>query len=266
MKKVFILLTFAFLTALTACGQSDDVLAIGVNLYPMPEIVELIKDDLLAEGIKIETLQMDYNLLNTPLKNGEIDGNLMQHQYFMEFFNTANNSELVIAQPVYHSIFSLYSDYYSNVEDIEDGETVYIPEDVVNLPRALILLQSAGLITLKPGKTVTATLDDIESNPFNLKFEKKSLGLTPLAYRDGGRRLAVMYPSYAKSAINLGDDSEFLFAEKLNELTATYAISFVTRKDNRNDAKIEKFIEYLTSDKVRNWINENYGWAAKPAF
>src|SRR5690606_34132785 len=221
MKKLWIFISLLSIWALSGCQQSADTLKIGVNFYPMPQIVELIEADLLADGIKVEMVNMDYNLLNTPLNNKEIDGNLIQHQYFMQFFNNANNANLVVAQPVYHSIFSLYSAVYEadseNNINVEDGETVYLPEDVVNLPRALLLLQSAGLITLKEGKTVTATLDDIESNPKNLKFELKSLLLTAHAYNDSGRRLAVMYPSYAKTAIDLGDDSEFLFKEPLNE-------------------------------------------------
>ncbi len=270
MKKILLTITAFSLFVLAACGisnQNADTLKIGVNFYPMPEIVTLITDDLKEAGIKVEQVQMDYNILNTPLANKEIDGNMIQHQYFMEFFNTANNAELVIAQPIYHSKFALYSGVYDSLDDIPNGTTIYIPEDVVNLPRALILLDALGLITLKEGITVTATLDDIASNPKNLVFEPKSLGTTSQAYHSDGSKLAVMYPTYARDTNNeLMDASQVLAYEELNDLTKTYAISFVTRKDNLNDPKIQTFIEYLTSDKVRNWLLENYGWAADPAF
>lgn len=267
MKKAFLLVTVFFLGLITACTTSEDTLKIGVNFYPMPNLVDLINDDLLAEGIKVEQVQMDFNVLNTPLKNGEIDGNMIQHKYFMEFFNQANNAELVIAQPIYHSKFALYSSQYQTLEDIPSGTTIYLPEDVVNLPRALILLDSLGLITLKPGVTVTATLEDIEANPKNLVFEPRSLGTTSSAYHSDGAKLAIMYPTFARDTNNqLMDDTQVLAYEELNELTMTYAISFVTRQDNLEDPRIQKFIEYLTSDKVRNWIIENYGWAAFPAF
>jgi len=233
----------------------------------MPEIVDLIKDDLLTQGIKIEQVQMDYNVLNTPLYNGEIDGNMIQHQYFMEFFNQANDSNLVIAQPIYHSKFALYSSVYDSLEDIPNGTTIYVPEDVVNLPRALILLDALELISLSAGVDVFATLDDIESNPRNLVFEPRSLGTTSSAYHSDGSKLAIMYPTYARDTNNqLMDDSQVLAYEELNDLTRTYAISFVTRANNLNDPRIQTFIEYLTSQKVRTWIEENYGWAATPAF
>lgn len=267
MKKLLLITTTILLGLLTACTYSDDVLKIGVNFYPMPELLDLIEADLLEKGIKIEQVQMDYNVLNTPLNNGEIDGNMVQHQYFMEFFNKANNAELVIAQPIYHSYFALYSSVYDTLEDIPNGTTIYVPEDVVNLPRALILLDSLGLITLKEGIDVTATLDDIESNPKSLVFETRSLGTTSSAYHSDGSKLAIMYPTYARDTNNqLMDDNQVLEYEELNDLTKTYAISFVTRKDNLNDPRIQTFIEILTSGKVRTWLETNYGWAATPAF
>ncbi|MFA7417508.1 MAG: MetQ/NlpA family ABC transporter substrate-binding protein [Acholeplasma sp.] len=267
MKKIFLLINVLLLGLLSACASDDDTLKIGVNFYPMPEIVDLIKDDLLTQGIKIEQVQMDYNVLNTPLYNGEIDGNMIQHQYFMEFFNQANDSNLVIAQPIYHSKFALYSSVYDSLEDIPNGTTIYVPEDVVNLPRALILLDALELISLSAGVDVFATLDDIESNPRNLVFEPRSLGTTSSAYHSDGSKLAIMYPTYARDTNNqLMDDSQVLAYEELNDLTRTYAISFVTRANNLNDPRIQTFIEYLTSQKVRTWIEENYGWAATPAF
>lgn len=266
MKKLFLAVVVSTVLLLTACTKSD-TLKIGVDFYPMPQIAELIYDDLLNDGVKLETVSMNYNNLNAPLNNGEIDGNLIQHQYFMEFFNQANNADLVVAQPVYHSKFALFSDVYQNVEDILDGETVHLPSDVVNLPRALILLEANGLITLKEGVTKTAaTLDDIQSNPKNLKFEVSTINVTPLAYRDGGRRLAVMYPSYILTALGEIEETEYLVQEELNDLTKTYAISFVVKASKLNDPAIQTFIKHLTSEKVRNWIIAEYGLAAIPAF
>lgn len=267
MKKIFLLTIASLIMVLIGCVESKDTLKIGVNFYPMPEIVELIREDLLAEGIEIEAVQMDYNILNTPLHQGEIDGNLIQHQYFMNFFNQANQANLVIATPVYHSLFALYSGVYETINDIPNGETIYIPEDVVNLPRALLLLESLGLIELAEGKTTNATLTDVQSNPKNLNFVTRSLGTTAQSYHTNDRKLAIMYPSYARTPDNqLMDASDVLAYEELNELTETYAISFVVRQDNLNDPRIVKFIEHLTSEKVRTWIEENYGWAAIPAF
>lgn len=265
MKKLYIIFTLLLSLLLISCSN-DDALIIGVDFYPMPQIVDLIESDLEKEGIKVRKLQMDYNAQNALLFRNEMDGNLIQHQHFMNFFNNAQNADLVVAQPVYHSKFALYSAYYESVEDIEENETIYMPIDVVNTSRALLLLQSAGLITLKEGKTTDATLDDIVSNPKNLKFEQHGLLDTAFKYRDSGKRLAIMYPSYAKTAINLGDDSEFLFNEEINEITQTYAISFVVRSSMLNDSRIQKFIEVLTSEKVKQWIIDNYGYAAIPAF
>lgn len=267
MKKIFLLITLLFTITLSGCMTDENTLTIGVNFYPMPEIIELIKDDMKSEGITLKTVQMDYNLLNAPLQQGEIDGNLIQHQYFMNFFNQANDGNLVIAQPIYHSKFALYSSIYATIDDIAENTTIYIPEDVVNISRALILLNDLGLITLANNKTTDSKLSDIVSNPKNLIFSPKSLGTTSQAYHSDGSKLAIMYPSYARTTDNqLMDDSQVIASEELNELTMTYAISFVTRQDNLNDPKIEALIRHLSSKKVSDWIIENYGWAAIPAF
>ncbi len=265
MKKILMFITLGLLIILSSCSHDDNTIKIGVDFYPMPEIMNLIKDDLKDEGYKLKLVHMDYNVLNTPLHQKEIDANLIQHEHFMNFFNKANNANLVVATPIYHSIFSIYSDVYKDIEDIPSGETIYLPEDVVNLPRALMLLEEAGLITLND-KIFDANLDDIVSNPKDLKFELRSLMNTPLAYKDSGKKLAVMYPSYAHLQINLNDDSEFLYKETLNDKTKTYAISLVVRDDYLESDKIKTLINLITSQKVKDYINDNYGWAAIPAF
>nr|WP_269471631.1 MetQ/NlpA family ABC transporter substrate-binding protein [Acholeplasma hippikon] len=226
-----------------------------------------MKDDLKADGIKVEAVQMNYNSLNTPLNNDEIDGNLIQHQYFMQVFNDANKGDLVIAQPVYHSKFAIFSEKYETINDIPNGETIYLPLDTVNLSRALILLETAGLITLKDGIVKTSsTLDDIAANPKNLVWDQSAINVTPAKYRDSGRGLAIMYPSYVISSLGSYDEGEIYMNEPLNDLTKTYAISFVVKASRLNDDDIQTFIKHLTSDKVRQWIIDQYGFAAIPAF
>lgn len=270
MKKIFLGLFVLLTTVLFACSNNNELetLKIGVDFYPMPQIAELIYDDLKADGIKLELVSMNYNNLNMPLFNGEIDGNLIQHQYFMEFFNQANNADLVVAQPVYHSKFALFSDVYDSIDDIVEGETVYLPSDIVNLSRALILLEANGLIKLDPAIDKTKSkITDVVENPKNLVLDDTtSINVTPLAYRDNGRRLAVMYPTYYIQQLGEVKDGEVFIEEELNDLTKTYAISFVVRETKLNDPLIQKFIKHLTSDKVRSYLESEYGWAAVVAF
>ncbi|MFA5692201.1 MAG: MetQ/NlpA family ABC transporter substrate-binding protein [Acholeplasmataceae bacterium] len=265
MKKIVNLFIFLLLILLSSCSEDENTLKVGVDFYPMPELMELITPKIKEDGYNVKLVHMDYNVLNTPLFQKEIDANLIQHEHFMNFFNQSNQANLVVATPIYHSIFAIYSNVFKSLDEIPNNETIYLPEDVVNLPRALMLLESANLITLN-GKTFDATLDDITDNPKNLNFKLETLMTTPLAYKDNGKRLAVMYPSYAHLQIGLTDDSEFLFKETLNDLTKTYAISMVVREDMLDNPKILSLINHLTSDLVKDYITQEYGWAAIPAF
>lgn len=268
MKKIYTLLISFTLLLLIGCtpNTSDNKVRIGVSFFPMPDIVDLLVDDMAESGyvlIKVEFL--NYAEANPALKNGELEGNLIQHKFYMNVFNSTQNANLVIAQPVYHSIFTLYSGEYEEIADIPNGETVIIPSDGVNTARALLLLESAGLITLAEGKTTNATVNDVVSNPKNLVFQEVSLTAAAGIYDEGGRKLAVMYPTYARS-LNLEGDAEQLYREVLTELTEQYAISFATRLDLTNHPGVKRFIELLRSDKVKDFLETNYGWAAVPAF
>lgn len=270
MKKILLGLLLVVLTVLTACTNESnelETIKIGVDFYPMPQIMEIIYDDLKNDGIQLEVISMNYNNLNLPLHQGEIDGNLVQHEHFMNFFNQANHAKLVVAKQMYHSKFAIFSRVYNNLDEIVNGETVHLPADVVNLSRALILLEANNLIKLKDGITKTsATLDDIVENKKELKFEVSSINVTPLKYQDSGHRLAIMYPTYLLQSLGDVDANEYLVNEELNDLTKTYAISFVVNEDKLNTPLIQKFIKHLTSDKVKNYLETNYGWAAEVAF
>ncbi len=271
MKRIYGLFVFMAFLLLVACAPeaSDKKVRIGVSFFPMPEIVDLLVDDMETAGYELVKVSfLNYAEANPALKAGELDGNLIQHQFYMDVFNDAQDADLVIAQPVYHSIFTLFSGAYDTLEEIPNGETVIIPSDGVNTSRALMLLASAGLITLPEGKTtdvVVADVDNATHNPKNLEFELASLTAAAGLYDEGGRKLAVMYPTYARS-LNLEGDAERLFLEPLTDITRQYAISFATRADNLNNPGIQKFIELLTSDKVKNFLETEYGWAAVPAF
>lgn len=110
---------------------------------------------------------------------------MIQHDYFLQSFNNAN--------------------------------------DATNSSRALYLLSQAGLLTFKDNKAIDLTLDDIESNPKDLKFED-AVPLTSLAQRYTETDIAIMYPTYAKS-LELVGDAERLYIEKQDDVTGGYAIS-----------------------------------------
>ncbi|RWR26137.1 ABC transporter substrate-binding protein [Sinirhodobacter populi] len=270
MAKLAAVLATAFIFA--GAAEAQETIRLGVSFYPFhsaddtkPDILDMIAPELAAEGYRVEkTVFLNYAEANPALAHGEIDGNLIQHELYMDIFNDRAGAELAIAQPVYHATFALYSGVYSDLNAIPDGETVFIPNDGVNTARALLLLQSAGLVTLREGATYGASLADITGNPRNLKFVQLPLTATAGAYDEAGRTLAVMYPTFARS-LELEGDAERLYVEERNDITDRYAISFVVNAKDLDDPKTKAVAQALRSDAVAEFLKEDYGWASTPA-
>lgn len=270
MKKVlFILAIFVMTISLIGCEKStndeDNEIRVGVAFFPMKDILLLIEDDLKEDGYTLQIDEFsDYQTPNNLLNDKELDANMIQHDYFLQTFNSSNDAKLVTIQPLYHATFALYSKEYNSLEEIPNGTSITLPDDATNFSRALYLLGQAGLLTFKDNKTTALTIDDISSNPKDLKFEDK-VPLTSLAQKYTETGLAVMYPTYAKSLELVGDEQR-LYVEKQDDTTNGYAISLVARDDNKDSKKIKALIENLTSDKVRQFLIDEYSWASSPAF
>lgn len=249
----------------TTMPLADQQISVGVAFYPMKDILNLIQADLKQEGYDLKINEFtDYQAPNNLLNNKELDANMIQHDYFLQSFNKANNSDLVTVQPIYHATIALYSKDYKTLEEIPNGATITLTDDATNLSRALYLLGQAKLLTFKDNKTMGLTLEDIESNPKNLKLDDL-VPATSLAQRYQETGMAVMYPTYAKSLELVGDEQR-LYVEKEDEVTKGYAISLVARSDNKDSDKIKALVKHLTSDKVRQFLIDQYGWASRPAF
>lgn len=270
MKKIVLILTvFVLSISLIGCqkASSDDnnEIVVGVSFFPMKDILLLVEDDLKEEGydLRIEEFA-DYQTPNNLLKDKELDANMIQHDYFLQSFNKSNDADLKTIQPIYHATFALYSKEYKTLEEIPRGISITLPDDATNLSRALHLLGQAGLLTFKDNKTIDLTIDDIESNSKEIKFDDQ-VPLTSLAQRYSETGLAIMYPTYAKSLELVGDEQR-LYVEKQDEVTKGYAISLVSRDDNKDSEKIKALIKHITSDKVRQFLIDEYSWASSPAF
>lgn len=275
MKKILSLITSVILafTVTSTQAKEDKVIKVGVSFYPFysadskkPDLLDAITSEVEAKGYHLEKVVfLNYAEANPALAHGEIDGNLIQHELYMNIFNQRSHSSLKIIQPVYHATFALYSSVYNAVADIEEGETVYLPNDGVNTARALLLLQGSGLITLKKGATFKASVADIVSNPKKLKLIQTPIPATAGAYNEAGRRLAVMYPTFARS-LKLTGNAERIYLEKRNPISDAYAISFATDADHANDEKTNVLADALASKAVKDFLAENYAWASAPAF
>ena len=266
MKKLLsILVVLLVLVGCSPKQAENDVLDVGVSFYPMKDLLLLVEDDLKEAGITLNIHEFsDYQTTNNLLKDGELDANMIQHHYFLQAFNNANDADLEVIMPIYHATFALYSVNYTELDQIPDNATITLADDATNLSRSLYLLDQAGLIEVDKEKSTSLTLDDVTSNPKNLNLTDQ-VPLTSLSQRYVETELAVMYPTYARN-LELEGDEQRLYVEVADDITEGYAISLVSRSANKDEEKIKKLMDALNSDKVRDYLIENYDWASTPAF
>ena len=165
---------------LTACGGSDSAPAssdkavtikVGASPSPHAEILNAVKDQLAKEGVNLQVVEFnDYVQPNLALNDGSLDANYFQHQPYLDEFNKDRGLDLVSLGGVHIEPMSVYSNKVKDIKDLKDGALIAIPNDPTNEGRALLLLQSAGLIKLKDSASLTSTPKDIASNPHHFKF------------------------------------------------------------------------------------------------
>ncbi|NMA15952.1 MAG: hypothetical protein GX935_01745 [Erysipelotrichia bacterium] len=131
--------------------------------------------------------------------------------------------------------------------------TIAIPNDTTNEARALLLLQNLGLITLKEGASILATINDIVDNPYDIKFNEVEAAQLPNILQDVD--YAVINSNYAISAgINPVNDSLGIEGG-----SSFYANILAVKKGNENLPEVKALIAALQSQKVVDFILEQYG-------
>jgi D-methionine transport system substrate-binding protein len=238
-----------------AAGKKDaqaQVLKVGATPVPHAELLNLVKADLAAQGITLQVIEFtDYVLPNSGLVAGDLDANYFQHLPYLQS-NEEWNSKLTTAFGVHIEPFGLYSNKYRNIADLPDNATVAIPNDPSNGGRALLLLASRGLITLKAGVGVTATPLDITANPKNLRFTELEAAQLPRSLPDVDA--AAINGNYALEA-GINPTQDALIIEGGDSPYTNYV---VVRKGSENDARIGALKQALLSQKVKDYIAKTW--------
>lgn len=266
MKKLISLILIAILSIpfLVGCGKAKDdenTIRIGVSPKPHKEIIELIQDDLEKEGIKVKIIEFtDYIKPNLALAEGELDANFFQHEPYMKEFREEKNIQIVSIGGVHIEPMGLYSSKYTNIDELEDGSEIAIPNDVTNGGRALLLLEKHGLIKLKDDVGILATEKDIEENPKNLKFTPLEAASLPRILEDVDG--AVINGNIALEASLVPTEDSII----LEDRDSPYANIIAVREGEEKQKRFVKLIEVLQSEKVKTFIEEEYEGGVIPAF
>lgn len=256
MKKLTAVLTILVICFASFAGgakESSNTIIVGATPAPHAEMLELIKDDLKAQGYNLEVRVFeDYVIPNNAVESGEITANFFQHVPYMDSFNKEQGFHLVSAGGIHVEPLAVYSKKIAKLADLKNGATIAVPNDPTNEGRALLLLQSAGLITLKDSANLTSTKEDIASNPKNITVVEMEAASLPRVLDDVDA--AVINGNYALEA-GLSAKKNGLFIEGAD---SPYVNIVAVKSGNENLDSVKALVKALQSDKVKNWVNEKY--------
>ena len=269
MKKLLaVVLTGAFVvSALAGCGKStsadDKVIKVAASATPHAEILEQAKPLLEAKGYDLQvTVFDDYVQPNEVVESGDFDANYFQHIPYLESFNEEKGTHLVNAGGIHYEPFGIYPGTKATLDELADGDSIAVPNDTTNEARALLLLQDNGIITLKEDAGLTATKNDIVENPYNVDIVELEAAQVPRVKDEVA--FMVLNGNYALEAgFSVAKDS-IAYEKSDSEAAKTYVNVIAVKEGNENNDKIKALVEVLTSQEIKDYINNTYDGAVIP--
>ncbi len=239
---------------------NGETIKIAATSVPHAEILEEAAGLIENYGYKLEIVEFeDYVQPNLVVESGEFDANYFQHIPYLNSFNDEQGTHLVNAGGIHYEPFGIYPGKKASLEDVADGDSIAVPNDTTNEARALLLLQDNGLLTLKDGAGLTATVNDIVENPYNLKFVE--LEAAQVARVVDEVEYVVLNGNYALEAgYSVGQDS--IAYEASDSVAATTYVNIIAVKEgNESSDKIKALVAVLRSDEIKKFIENKYDGA-----
>lgn len=238
-------------------------LKVAASPTPHAEILNVAKEVLAEQGIDLEVVEFsDYVQPNLVTESGEVDANYFQHTPYLDSFNEENGTHLVSVGAVHYEPFGIYPGTKSDLSELADGDTIAVPNDTTNEARALLLLQDNGIITLKEGAGLEATVNDIAENPHNVKIEE--LAAEQVARVAPEVAFVVLNGNYALQAgFSVAKDA-LAYEASDSEAAKTYVNIIAVKEGHENDPGIQALVKVLKSDEIKQYINDTYDGAVIP--
>ena len=239
---------------------NGDVIKIAASTTPHAEILAQAAPILEEYGYKLDVVEFeDYVQPNLVVESGEFDANYFQHIPYLESFNEEKGTHLVNAGGIHYEPFGIYPGKKASLDDIEEGDSIAVPNDTTNEARALLLLQDNGLLKLKDGAGLTATTNDITENPHNIKFVE--LEAAQVARVVDEVEYVVLNGNYALEAgYSVGKDS-IAYEASDSVAAGTYVNIIAVKEGNETSDKIKALVTVLKSDAIRKYIEDTYDGA-----
>lgn len=271
MKKKFIagILTAALAVGvLTACGNAGNSadggkITVAASATPHAEILEQAKPILAEEGWELEvTVFNDYVQPNQVVESGDFDANYFQHIPYLDSFNAEQGTHLVNAGGIHYEPFGIYPGTKSDLTALEKGDVIAVPNDTTNEARALLLLQDNGILTLKDGVGLEATVRDIVDNPKEIEIQELEAAQVPRVKDEVA--FVVLNGNYAMEAgFSVSKDS-VAYEQSDSEAAKTYVNVIAVKEGNENSDGIKALVDVLKSKTIAQYINDTYDGGVIP--
>ena len=248
---------------LVSADAEKGTIKVAASATPHAEILEEAKPILEKEGWDLEvTVFDDYVRPNEVVESGEFDANYFQHIPYLDNFNEEQGTHLVNAGGIHYEPFGIYPGTKKTLDDLEDGDTIAVPNDTTNEARALLLLQDNGVITLKDGAGLEATVKDIEENTKNIQIEE--LEAAQVSRVKDEVAFVVLNGNYALQAGYSVSKDSIAHETSDSEAAKTYVNVIAVKEGNEDNEAVKALVDVLKSDEIKDYINETYDGAVVP--
>lgn len=267
MKKIFRALGLALVVlVLGACGQSEETTKVKLGVVgDKNDQWEYLQDELLEkENIEIELVKFtDYRQPIVSLDDGSIDMHSALTEIYMDSINEEGGYSNTTLGYTTLNPMGVFSEKIDSLDELADGALVAIPDDVSNGSRALLLLQTAGLIELDESKGLLPTTSDITSNPKNLQFEEMAANQTARALADVD--ISLINNDMATDA-GYVPTQDSIYLEPVAESSKPYYNVIAVREDETDNEVYKTILEYYQTDEVAAIIDEMSAGSSIPVW
>lgn len=253
----------AFAGSSILVSADDKTITVAASATPHAEILEQAVPLLEEQGWELEvTVFEDYVQPNLVVDSGDFDANYFQHIPYLDDFNEEHGTSLVNAGGIHYEPFGIYPGTKKDLGELEEGDVIAVPNDTTNEARALLLLQDNGVIKLKDGVGLEATVKDIEENPKNVEIEE--LEAAQVSRVADEVAFVVLNGNYALQAGYSVSKDAIAYEKSDSEAAQTYVNVIAVKEGNEDSEKIKALVDVLKSDEIKDFITENYDGAVIP--
>ena len=219
------------------------------------EIWDFVADKAKKENIDLEVVEMnDYVLPNTALEEGSVQLNAFQHRAYLAQWNKDKGSDIKEIGTTFIVPLYYFSTKYKSLKDLPENAKVLVPKEVAIQGRALVALETEGLITLKDGVGTKASLADITSNPRNLEIIEAESAQAPRLLQDVDA--ASINGSMAQDAGLKVEDYIFTDADHLNTIPKDRFNIIAANAKDADNPTYKKIVALFQADDVAKKMNE----------